>query len=144
MRLTQNTIDRFANAANRVERVRAKFAGFNRSLGFFSEPRCPVRGVVVDVGTDAFFSKVSYGTVAIGFRFLDVLSAEGSASGRVVCTLESPLFTETEPVLGCFKFNPQGFTDFEVSEGADPIEVEYMAVEIALHFLHTALERDAP
>lgn len=135
MHLTVNVLDRISNAERRFERLRQKFAIFIRNLEFFTEPRCPVRGVAVATTADGNFCTVSFATVVVGFRLLFSLSSDGAAAGRVVCTLEAPIFTEIKPVLGSFKFNPQGFTDFEVTEGADLIEMEQHAAELVLHFV---------
>lgn len=144
MRLTANIVDRLSNAERRFVRLKEKFSVFVRQLEFFSEPRCPVRGVVITASSDGNFCTASFTTVTVGFRLLFTLAPNDVAAGKVVCTLEAPVFTETKPVLGSFTFKPQGLTDFEVAEGADPIDMEQHAIELVLHFVNAALERPEP
>ncbi len=37
--------------------------------------------------------------------------------------------------------NRNGNTDFEVEQGCDPIEMEYHAIEIVLHFVQMAIHK---
>lgn len=141
MHLTDNLVDRLSNVDRRFERLKEKFFDFVRQLEFFSEPRCPVRGVVVISSLDETFFSASFATVTVGFRLILNLTPDAVASGKVVCTLESPIFTENKPLLGFFTFKPSGITNFEVPAEEDPIDIEQHAVEIVLHFVNAALER---
>ena len=143
MKLHPRLIDQFAIAERRFTQLTEKFAAFTKALEFFTDPRCPVRGVLITKTDDPLFLVVTYHTVAIGIRMLCELTDTGVASARIVCTLEKPSFSVDKKVLGSFSFNGQGFTDHEVTEGEDPVEVEYMAPEIVLSLLHLALQRGA-
>lgn len=143
MKLQSKLVDRFAIAERRFDQLTEKFAAFTKTLEFFAEPRCPVRGVLITKTEDPLFLVVTYRTAVIGIRMLCELTETGTASARIVCTLEKPSFSAEKQLLGSFSFNGQGFTDHEVAEGEDPVEVEYMAPEIVLSLLHLALQRGA-
>jgi hypothetical protein len=144
MRLLPTAINRFAAADRRFDQFTQKFAGFvARTLDYFSEQRCPVRGVLVTRTDDPLAVIVTYRTVTLGIHMLCELTHEGAASGRVLCTLEKPSFSKEKRLLGSFSFNSQGITDFEADEGDDPIDLEYMAPEIVLTLLHQALQLPA-
>lgn len=144
MRLTPNLLDRFINAERRFERIEERFAAFQKQLDFFGESRCPLRGIKVEKSADGLACKLAFPTVSVAFRLLLSLTATGIATGKVVCTLEEPRFATDTPVLGSFTFNVQGVTDLEVHEDADVIDIEQHAIELALHFINAALERDEP
>ena len=143
MKLQSKLIDRFASTERRFDQFTEKFAAFTKRLEFFSEPRCPVRGVLVTKTDDPLFLVVSFRTVAIGIRMLCELTDTSTASARVVCTLDKPSFSIEKKPLGSFSFNGQGFTDHEIADGEDPVDLEYMAPEIVLNLLHLALQRGA-
>lgn len=143
MKLTQNVVDRLISAQSRLSRIRGQFERFYKSLDFLAEPNCPIHGITLTKTGDASFCIVSFETVSVGLRFLQTFNSSGLASGRMVATLESPKFTATPTVLGSVTFNPQGLTDFEFEDGADPLDMDTHAVVIALHFVHLALERSA-
>ncbi len=142
MKIQPNLFDQFANAERRFNHLTEKFAAFIKALEFFAEPRCPVRDVLITNTEDPLYLVVTYRTVAVGIRMLCELTDTGVASARIVCTLEKPSFTVDKKLLGSFSFNGQGFTDYEVADGEDPVEMEYMAPEIVLSFLHLALQHD--
>lgn len=143
MKIQSKIVERFAIADRRFDQLTQKFAAFVKTLEFFGESRCPVRGVLVTKTDDPLLVLVAYRTVTITVRMLCELSDAGVGSGRVVCTLEKPSFTTEKKLVGSFSFNGQGFTDHEVADGEDPIELEYMAPEIVLSFLHLGLQQGA-
>jgi hypothetical protein len=140
MKLHAKLLDRFVNAERRFNQFTKKFAEFVETLEFFKQQRCPVPGVEIKKTDDPLCVIAVYRTVSISLRMLCELSKDSVALARVVCVLETPSFAAEKRILGSFTFNGQGFTDFEPEEGEDPLEVQYMAPEIVLHFLHLALE----
>ena len=86
---------------------------------------------------------VTFRTVTISLRMLCVLTEAGVASACVVCVLEKPSFSTEKKRIASFSFNGQGFTDHEVAQGEDPVEVEYMAPDIVLGLLDLALQQSA-
>ena len=143
MKLKAQALDRLAQADSRFARFDERFNGFVQQLAFFNEPRCPLKGVEVEVSPAERRFTVKYRTLVVGFRLLFQLNTQGSPSARIACTLEEPSSDKDKVSLGTFKFDPQGFTDFEVDQGADPIELEEMAPEILAHFIRLALEHGA-
>lgn len=141
MKLQTNIFDHFSNAERRFAQFGPRFSAFVETLEFFQEPRCPVPRVKIKKTDDPLHFVVEYRTVSVGFRMLCELSEASVASARVVCVIEKPSFTAEKRILGSFTFNAQGLADFKVSGDADPIDIQYMAPEIVLHFLHLALER---
>lgn len=143
MKIQSNILERFENADRRFNQLTQRFAAFVKALDFFGEQRCPVRNVHVSTTEDPFFVYVKYRTATIAISMLCELSETGTASGRIACTLEKPSFTNDKQLIGSFGYNGQGFTDHEVSDGEDPVSLEYMAPEIVLSFLHLALQKGA-
>jgi len=144
MRLSDQVIQRVGLAGRRFLKLKSVFDAFIEELSFFSEPRCPTPGVTIEKSADGYFFTASFTSVVVGFRLLHVQETDQPAAVKVVCTLESPFFTKNKPVIGAFTYNGQGDTDFEVDEGADPINLNGAAPEIVLHFIVEALAWPVP
>ena len=143
MKLTAHTFERLAQADSRFSRFDDRFNAFLQRLTFFNESHCPVKGITIElVPTERRFT-AKYRTVVVGFRMFFQLNAQGTTSARVVCTLEEPYAEAIKASLGIFTFNAQGFTDLEVDQEGDPIELEEMAPEIVVHFIQLALAHGA-
>ena len=143
MKLQSNLIDCFASADRRFTQFTQKFEEFVDALEFFNEQRCPVSGIVITKTDDPLVVQATYRTVSVSVRMLCELSETSVATARVVCILEKPSFQTEKRRVGSFTYNGQGMANFEASDGSDPIEVQYMAPEIMLNFLHSALQQSA-
>ena len=143
MKLNPQALERLAQADARFNRFDERFKTFLQQLSFFNEPRCPIKGIAVEVAPDERGFSAKYRTITIAFRMLFQLSAQGTPSARVECSLEEPKEGKNKVILGTFTFNPLGATNFEPGPDADPIDLEGMAAEILLHFIQLALEHGA-
>lgn len=61
-----------------------------------------------------------------------------------MCSRQIPGLYKDSDILGSFTFLGNGHTDFEVEPGRDPIELEYDAEKIVLHFLNLAIDKPLP
>ena len=141
MKINPNVINRFSVAEQVFAECTRHFAEFVKTLDYFSEPRCEVRGVVVTKTDDPLQVIVAYRTVSIRIRMLCELSMEGKASARVVCTQLEPSFAEEKRVVGTFTFNRHGHTDIETSPNEDVVEIGWAASAIVLNFMYLALQQ---
>lgn len=144
MKLTANIFNTFINIERRHIRLKEAFTEFTKQQQFFSESKCPIHGVMVTLSEEGEHFDVAFATIKVRFQFLVSCTIDGPVVGKVVCILQQPSFTETQPVIGAFTFNAQGITDFETPAGADQIELSNQAFEIVLHFLNLALEYPSP
>ena len=143
MKLAPDAFDRLIQTDTRFNRFDEKFRLFLQQLTFFNEPRCPLKGVVIEVAADARAVTVKYRSVTLNLRLFFQLNEQNSPSARVEGTLDKPGDDETFEKLGTFTFNPQGFTDFEPDADGDPVDLEGRALEIVIHFLTLALKHGA-
>lgn len=144
MKLTNDLFKRMNTAGRRFVGVKQQFSSFTNQLEYFLQPSCPVSGVTIAPSQDGCFVLAAFTTVTVGFRLLHTLEAERPTMGKVICTLEQPTFTEDKPVIGSFTFGPNGLTDIEAPDEADPIDLTFCACDIVLHFINMALERPTP
>ena len=143
MKLTPNPIVRLQNAERHFAQIEAIFGAFVQKLSFFKDSTCPTRGVIVQVADDGKTVEVNYKTVRIAFRFLVTLTAQGAASGLVVCNWADRDDKSPKVELGRFAFDRSGRTNYEDPTDGDPVDLEGMAPEIVSHFLLHALEQSA-
>ena len=143
MKLQTDLLNRFKSADRRFDRFTENFAAFTMALDYFADAQCPVRGVKITKSDDLHSFAVTYRTVTIDIRMFCELSASGTATARVICTLARPSFALERKVLGSFSFDLQGITDHEVDEGDDPVGMDHMAPEIVLSFVQLALQHRA-
>ena len=143
MKLLLKPLDRFASADRRFTQFTQKFAEFVEALDYFKEQRCPVSGIVITKTDDPLVFQAAYRTVSVSVRMLCELSESSVATARVVCILEKPSFQIEKKLVGSFTYDGQGMANVETSDGNDPIDVQYMAPEIILNFLHLALQQSA-
>ena len=143
MKLNPQALERLSQADLRFNRFDERFKTFLQQLPFFNEPRCPIKGITVEVAPDERGFSAKYRTIKIAFRMLLQLNAQGAPSARVECWLEEPKEGEKRVSLGNFTFNPLGATNFDPDPEGDPVDLEGMAPEILLHFIHLALEHGA-
>ena len=143
MKLAPDSFDRLLQTDTRFNRFDDKFKLFLQQLTFFNEPRCPLKGVVVEAAADSRSVTIRYRTVTVTLRLLFQLNEQNSPTARVEGTLEKPGDAKSIEKLGTFTFNPQGFTDFDPDADGDPIDLEGKALEIVVHFLTLALKHGA-
>ena len=143
MKLTPDAFNRLIQTDPRFNRFDEKFKLFLQQLTFFNEPRCPLKGAVVEAAADARAVTVKYRTVTLTLRLLFQLNEQNSPLARVEASIVRPGDSKSIENLGAFTFNPQGSTDFEPEADGDPIDLEGKALEIVVHFLTLALKHGA-
>lgn len=144
MELTKNVIERIAHVDKRYVRFRQVFATFVERAQLLVGPDSNIKGLRLETSAQENILDVFFAEMQIRFLLLVCYGEDGSPRGRVVCSREIPNLSDTNDILGSFSFSGQGATDFDVEQGHDPVEMEYHAIEIVLHFLNLAIGKPLP
>ncbi|MCK6407427.1 MAG: hypothetical protein L6Q60_15625, partial [Rhodocyclaceae bacterium] len=81
---------------------------------------------------------------AAGHGRIALLLAAPKNGGITVCSRQIPGLYKERDILDSFTFLGNGSTDINVEQGRDPIEMEYHAIEIVLHFVQMAIQKPLP
>lgn len=143
MQLDPNLFARFQHRDRVLGQLATAYANFVSDAKRLSEADSPIRGVVISM-TEANSFSASYATAKVAFRFLVQQADNDSLRGKIVCTLEEPIFGERASLLGFFTFNAQGIADLQGPAGSDPIDLNVSAKLVVLHFIELALKHPQP
>ena len=128
----------------RYGRYKEIFKRFFNSAKLLTKPDTPVEGVVLKPLLDENYFDTFFGGMRIRFLFLESYGVDDILMGKIVAVRVWPTFSESPDIIASFTFDGEGFTDFEVADGNDKVNIEYKAAEIILLILDLALRKPFP
>ena len=140
MKIDTNVVQRMAQVERKLNRFRTVFSGFIESAKWLKQPSFPVQGIELQVSPQNDYLDVFFAGISIRFLLLIGNGEDGEVRGRRICLRQIPLLSEKRDVVGTFLFSGQGVCDLEVDVGNDPIEMEYNAGLIVLHYIDKAIK----
>ena len=141
MKISHKVVDEIIHIERRYTRLTQIFAGFVERAQYFVEENSPLKALELKVSADGSSLDANFAGIHLRFQLLPGYGDDGSVRGRVVCSRQIPGLYKESDILGSFTFLGNGNTDFEVEQGGDPIEMEYHAIEIVLHFVQMAIQK---
>ena len=144
MKIDANIVQYMAQVERKMNRFRAVFSGFIEGVKWLKQPSFPVQEIEFRASPQNDYLDVLFAGMSIRFVLLIGYGEDGEARGRIVCLRQVPVLSEKRDVIGTFLFTGQGVTDFEVDVGNDPIEMEYHAGLIVLHYINQAIKLPLP
>lgn len=140
MKIDTNVVQRMAQVERKLNRFRAVFSGFIEGAKWLKQPSFPVQGIELQASPQNDYLDVFFSGVCIRFMLILAYREDGEICGRVLCLRQIPVLSDKRDVIGTFSFSGQGTTDFEVDVGDDPIDMEYCAGVIVLHYFDQAIK----
>ena len=139
MRIAHNLYNQTVSVSRRYSRLKAVFESFYAGGQHLIEQRSQLENFVFEPSLENNYFDALFMGMRIQFLFVPFYDGNGALQGNVFCSRCHPRFSENPLLIGSFKFDAQGVTDFEVDEGQDRLGIEYSAPEIILHFINQAL-----
>lgn len=144
MQISHKVVDEIIHVERRYARLAQIFAEFVERAQYLAGENSPLKTLKLQVSADGNSLDAIFAGIHLRFQLLPVYGEDGSVRGRVVCSRQVPGLYKDSDVLGSFTFFGNGNTDFNVEEGGDPIDMEYHAIEIVLHFVQMAIQKPLP
>lgn len=141
MQISHKVVDEIIHVERRYTRLTQIFAGFVERAKYLVGENSPLKAFKLKVSADENSLDAIFAGIHLRFQLLPGYGEDGSVRGRVVCSRQVPGLYKESDILGSFTFLGNGNTDFEVEQGSDPIEMEYHAIEIVLHFVQMAIQK---
>lgn len=141
MRISNNVLDEISHVDRRYTRLARIFAGFVERAQYLVGENSPLKWLKLEVSSGGNCLDAVFADLHVRFQLLPSYGEDGSVRGRVVCSREIPHLYKDSDILGSFTFSADGNTDFDVEPGRDPVEIEYHANNIVLHFVHLAIQK---
>lgn len=144
MQISDKIFEQIAQVDKRYTRFTQIFAGFvERALGLVGE-NSQFKALKLEVSPDGNYFDCFFTGLRVRFQLLPGYGEDGSTRGRIVCSRDIPTLYKDSDILGSFTFSVNGTTDFSFAPDRDPIEMEYDATRIVLHFVHMAIQKPLP
>ncbi len=144
MQIGHKVVDEIIHVERRYTRLARIFADFVEKTQYLAGESSPLKALKLQVSADSSSLDALFAGIHVRFQLLPGYGEDGSVLGRVVCSRQIPGLHRDSDILGCFTFSGNGNTDFNVEQGHDPIEMEYHAIEIVLHFVQIAIQKPLP
>ena len=144
MQISPKVVDEINHLERRYTRLAQVFAVFVERARYLVGENSPLKVLKMQVSADGSSLDAIFAGIHVRFQLLPSYAADGSVLGRVVCSRQISGLYKDNDILGCFTFLGNGNTDFNVDQGSDPIEMEYHAIEIVLHFVQMAIQKPLP
>lgn len=144
MQISNEIVNEIARLNKRFTRLAQVFAGFVERAHYLVGEESPFKALKLEASTDGNFLDATFAGIRVRFQLLPGYGEDRSVRGRVMCSRQIPGLYKDSDILGSFTFLGNGHTDFEVEPGRDPIELEYDAEKIVLHFLNLAIDKPLP
>lgn len=144
MQISPKVVDEIIYLERRHTRLTQIFSVFVERAQYLVGENSPLKGFKMQVSPDSSSFDVIFAGLHVRFQLLPGYAADGSVLGRVVCSRQISGLYKDNDILGYFTFLGNGNTDFNIEQGCDPIEMEYHAIEIVLHFVQMAIQKPLP
>jgi hypothetical protein len=144
MKLSKQIFDQANSSLKKYGRFKEIFKRFFNSANFLTAPDTPVEGVVFKPFLDENYFDTYFDGMRIRFLFLQNYVSDDELMGKIVAVRVWPTFSETPDIVASFTFDGEGFTEFEIANGQDKVNIEYKAAEIILLVLDQALRKPFP
>lgn len=141
MQISHKVVDEIIRVERRYTRLTQIFASFVERAQYLVGENSQLKALKLKVSADGSSLDAIFAGIHLRFQLLPGYGEDEVVRGRVVCSRQIPGLYKESDILGCFTFLGNGNTDFEVEQGNDPIEMEYHAIEIVLHFVQMAIQR---
>ncbi len=141
MKISHKVVDEIIHIERRYTRLTQIFAGFVERAQYLVGENSRLKVLKLKVSADGSSLDAIFAGIHLRFQLLPGYGEDGSVRGWVVCSRQIPGLYKESDILGSFTFLGNGNTDFEVEQGGDPIEMEYHAIEIVLHFVQMAIQK---
>lgn len=141
MQISHKVVDEITNFERRYTRLTQIFVDFVERAHYLVGEHSPLKALKLKVSVDGSSLEAIFAGIHLRFQLLPGYGEDGSVRGRVVCSRQIPGLYKESDILGSFTFLGNGNTDFEVEQGSYPIDMEYHAIEIVLHFVQMAIQK---
>ncbi len=141
MKPSKQIFDHANFTTKRYGRYKEIFKRFFNSAKLLTEPDTPVEGVVFKPSLDENYFDIFFDGTRLRFLFLESYAADDTLMGKIIAVRVWPTFSESPDIIASFTFDGEGFTNFEVADGHDKVNIEYKSAEIILLIFDLALRK---
>jgi hypothetical protein len=136
MKLISNSYQKALHLSNLNKELKYFFERFFNESQRLTDPTYGFSGISFEDNLERNFFDVSYLGVQLRFEFNLCIGEDGVAEGNIYCSKESPNFSKEKNIIGTFKFDQAGKTNFESDNDQETVRLQYQAIEIISHFIY--------
>ncbi len=136
MKLISNSYEKALHLVKINKEFKYYFERFlNESLRL-TDPNYGFPGISFEAHLETNYFDVSYLGVHLRFEFNLCIDEDGVAEANIYCSKESPNFSQEKNIIGVFKFDHAGKTNFETDNDQETVILQYRGIEIISHFIY--------
>lgn len=136
MKLISNSYEKALRLVKINKEFKYYFERFFDESQRLTDPNYGFPGISFEANLERNYFDVSYLGVHLRFEFNLCIGEDGVAEANIYCSKESPNFSKEKNIIGAFKFNRAGITNFETDNDQETVSLEYRAIELISHFIY--------